>query len=90
MVPFFMLKAVSVAKRDGRQSYVEGSVWSDLFDHQSDTELKSKVKAETASTTAGGPSSSTVWIAVAAVAVAACVLVVWLIARGRRGRAPEE
>ena len=84
-----VLQAVNVAKWDGWQPYVQGSVWNNFLDRQSYIELKPKVAADTATTTSGGSSSSTVWIVVAVIVVVAGALIAWLVLR-RRGRALEE
>jgi hypothetical protein len=81
-----VLQAVNVSRWEGWQPYVRDSVWNNSLDRQSYVELKLKV-VETAAETEGGGSSSTVWIGLRVAAVALIAPVVWLVARGRRGRA---
>ena len=84
-----VLQAVNVAKWEGWQPYVQGSVWNNFLDRQSYIELKPKVAADASTTTSGGSSSSTVWIVAAVAAVVVVALIAWLVLR-RRGRALEE
>ena len=80
-----LLQVVNVAKWEGWQPYVHGSVWNNFTLRQSYEDLRPKIAASAAQ----GSSAATTWIVVAVAVLAVAGVIVWLVMRGR-GRAVEE
>jgi len=80
-----ILQAVNTAKWDGWAPYVSGSVWDNMISRKSYIDVRPKAAAAVA----GDSSSNMLWIVLGAGVAAMAVVVVWLLARGRRREVEE-